>query len=174
MRSKFLSSLNSYTKTKKFLPIVYKSSGKSRHFELLLKEVCSIVNSHKTDSNDLNFLKLILSSSINLLGHTFRQKYATLVPKASLDYLCSNCTIRRHNFTSTDTSIDMIIDTIFNAIKEFQFEWVDLIWQEQKLIIRLEYSPSPDRMTSWIDSRKANEENKHCEKYRVLKVLEQW
>ncbi|KAL7320066.1 hypothetical protein PS15m_003135 [Mucor circinelloides] len=27
-------------------------------------------------------------------------------------------------------------------------------------------------MTSWIDSQKANEENKHCEKYRVLKVLE--
>ncbi|OAC97596.1 hypothetical protein MUCCIDRAFT_107299 [Mucor lusitanicus CBS 277.49] len=41
--------------------------------ELMLQEACSITNNSRVDGTDINFLKLGLSNSINLMGSAYRE-----------------------------------------------------------------------------------------------------
>ncbi|KAL9536579.1 hypothetical protein MBANPS3_012546 [Mucor bainieri] len=92
--------------------------------ELLLQEACSITQNSTADDTDINFVKLVLSNSVNLMGHSHREKYTALLPtRAFLDHVVySCCTNRKQKFITSVIPIDTDIDTIFDAMKPVQFD----------------------------------------------------
>ncbi|KAF1802174.1 hypothetical protein V8B55DRAFT_1325561 [Mucor lusitanicus] len=123
VRSNLIYSVNAYMMNKKLTPVNYKSSGKSTHMELMLQEACSITHSSKVDGTDINFLKLVLSNSMNLMGSAYRRLYVTLLPKSFIDPLYPHCADRRQEFIFSALPIETGIDSIFDAMQPFQFEY---------------------------------------------------
>lgn len=151
VRGKLMESLTNKLNGKSYKSITYIAQDKDNLAQLLLQEASDISRAKKVNSADIEFWKLAVSSTINLMHPFFEARLSKLFTTRQLNSMKNHMDEQKKAFQSRET-FDYI-DSLFDSLLLYQLD------------------TNTNRVLDFIDEAKYQEKDKQSEKYKLLKLI---
>ncbi|CAO3685412.1 unnamed protein product [Rhizopus stolonifer] len=146
-----MESLTNKLNGKPYTPITYIAQDKHNLARLLLQETSDISRLKKVNGADLEFWKLAVSSTINLMNPMFKARLSKLFTEQQLDTMKEHTNDQKIAFQNTE--ISELIDSLFDSLLPYQLD------------------PDTNGVVDFIDGEKYKEKDKQSEHYMLLKLI---